>query len=55
MSEARNDTVEERTQAAAADQGEAGTHAKHRGGAAAADDAASQAHGKHRRPAASTV
>jgi hypothetical protein len=55
MSEARNDTIEERPLSAAADQGEAGSHAKHRGGAASADESTAQAHGKHRRPAKTTV
>ncbi|MBP0456159.1 hypothetical protein [Streptomyces montanisoli] len=50
MSEARNDTIEERPETTAADQGEAGNHGKHRGGSAPTDDSSSQAHGKHRRP-----
>ncbi|MEW2546770.1 hypothetical protein AB0910_13480 [Streptomyces sp. NPDC047002] len=51
MSDTRNDTAEERPETAAADQGEAGHHARHRGEAAPADDSAAQAHGRHRRPA----
>ncbi|MCF3964489.1 hypothetical protein [Streptomyces fuscigenes] len=50
MSEARNDTIEERPHTADADQGEAGNHAKHRGVSAAADESTAQAHGRHRRP-----